>query len=156
MTNKEQKERFVKIWADKDEAGKAEILATLVHYNDKRRDGVTPYIMHPKEVVSKVADRQKPIAWLHDVLEDHGNEYSAEYLLYLGFSKYVVDAVVAMTKIPGELFYDYISRVLANPDAVIVKIADITHNMSCNPTAKARVRYVEALERLQAKLKEQA
>ena len=155
MNEQEQKERFVKLFYGRDEAFRAEILATVAHYNDFRRDGVTPYIMHPKEVASKVPDRQKPIAWMHDVLEDHGDEFSAKMLLELGFSKYVVDAVVAMTKVPGELFYDYISRVLANPDAVIVKIADITHNMSCNPTAKARVRYAEALERLQAKLKEQ-
>lgn len=156
MNDKEQSERFIRLWNSKDEVWRASLIAHVAHYDDFRRDGVTPYIEHPKAVVRSVPVRQKPIAWLHDVLEDHPDEYNAEYLLGLGFSQYVVDAVVAMAKIPGELFADYISRVLKNPDAVIVKIADIEHNKSCNPTAKALVRYEEALIRLKEKQKENA
>ena len=48
---------------------KAKEIATEAHEGQKRSDG-KPYITHPARVAAAVKDRLKPIAWLHDVVED--------------------------------------------------------------------------------------
>ena len=69
----------------------------------------------------------KEIAWLHDILED--TKTKAEDLLKAGISPWVVVAVVALTKLPGEDYTAYLRRVKENPAAREVKIRDILHNL---------------------------
>jgi len=67
-------------------------------------------------------------ALLHDLLEDCP-EWTEGALRTL-FSDTVVDAVVALTKMPqSESYREYILRVASNPLARIVKLADLKHNM---------------------------
>lgn len=85
-----------------------------------------PYIDHLIAVASKFDDEIKyTVGLLHDLLED--TDYTVEKLSEL-FPKVVVDAVVAITKVRGEKYSEYIARVKANPVANVVKIADIAHN----------------------------
>ena len=41
---------------------------------------------------------------------------------------------------------DYWKKILKNPDAAIVKIADIKYNLSDSPSDHARVKYEKALK----------
>ena len=106
---------------------KAKSLASQAHEGQKRWGG-EPYITHPKGV-SKQLKRaiDKIVAWLHDVLEDTA---ITETQLRTEFSDEIVDAVVALTKKPGEDYLSFILRSKSNPIARRVKIADINHNLS--------------------------
>jgi (p)ppGpp synthase/HD superfamily hydrolase len=60
----------------------------------KRTNG-SSYIKHPARVAAKVEDRLKPIAWLHDVVED--TKVTMEDLRVEGFPTYILDAVDVLT-----------------------------------------------------------
>jgi (p)ppGpp synthase/HD superfamily hydrolase len=90
-----------------------------------------PYIFHPLEVAKILRDQGgteyiQAIALLHDVLED--SEVTAEQLATHGIPLEAIRAVEALTHRKGESRADYRARIKANPDALVVKIADITHN----------------------------
>lgn len=129
----------------------ARFIAYRAHAGQFRRDGVTPYITHPEAVANcfpRHAVSERAVAWLHDVLEDC-IWYSASLFRTLGITQEIADAVTVLTKRPGQLYDDYIAEVCKNPLAVRVKIADIRHNMSCNPKEKTLVRYIESLKKLE-------
>jgi len=119
-------------------------VATMAHKGQFRHDGRTPYIKHPLEVSFRVPKRLKPIALLHDVCED--NDVKFQDLEYLDFPKYIIDAVFDLTKGADEdYFEDYLKKIKTNPDALIVKLEDIRHNMNDTPTEKQRAKYIKAL-----------
>lgn len=101
-------------------------VATKAHEGQKDKAGVD-YINHPKTVASMVdTDAEKAVAFLHDVVED--TDITLADLKQMGFSEEIVDAVSCITKNRSETYDGYISRVLKNPIALKVKIADMTHN----------------------------
>lgn len=114
------------------------------HKGQFRRDGVTPYETHPEAVAQSVPDRLKPIAYLHDVVED--TEVTIEDLEKEGFPAYVLTAVSLLTHRHGQSNHVYWHNLLTNPDAVQVKIADIKHNLSGSPSDHAKRKYARALE----------
>lgn len=126
---------------------RARRLALTFHGHDKRRGG-EPYMTHLEAVAAAVADHLKPVALLHDILEKGA---VIRNLTVNGIHPCVIDAVVAMTKQPGEPYMDYIERLAENPMALVVKIADIRHNMDGSPNADRRKKYPRALEYLLAK-----
>jgi (p)ppGpp synthase/HD superfamily hydrolase len=67
---------------------------------------------------------------LHDVVEDA--DYDLDDLRKLGFNERVVAAVDAMSRRDGENYAEFIDRLKENPDAVIVKKADMECNMAHN------------------------
>ncbi|GLZ34017.1 hypothetical protein Lesp02_62050 [Lentzea sp. NBRC 105346] len=88
-----------------------------------------PYIGHPLRVMASVeGEHARMAAVLHDVIED--TPMTAHSLLAAGCPPVVVDAVVALSKVPGEPQEQYLTRVAANPLALVVKHADIADNMS--------------------------
>ena len=88
-----------------------------------------PYIGHPLRVMASVeGEHARMAAVLHDVIED--TTVTAHALLAAGCPSVVVDAVVALSKVPGEAQESYLARVAANPLALVVKHADIADNMS--------------------------
>lgn len=124
----------------------AEMLATLCHQGQYRRDGRTAYIIHPMMVAHAVPDRLKPIAWLHDAIEDCPYTIEAMRPLLDLLPRYIADAVMALTKRPeDDYFDDYLPRVKANPDALAVKLADIANNLSDQPTPEQSEKYAKAL-----------
>jgi len=94
---------------------------------------------------------------LHDAVED--SDLTIEQLVSQGFPATVTDSIAAITKIEGESYEEYLERVMSNPLALQVKVADMTHNLDltriAKPTAKdfARIeKYQEVIKRLKAAL----
>jgi guanosine-3',5'-bis(diphosphate) 3'-pyrophosphohydrolase len=77
-----------------------------------------PYIIHPIRVMLRVEDDSERIAAiLHDIVED--TDITLDNLTSAGFSKEIVEAVKALTKLEGETrmeaakrasddYYDYL------------------------------------------------
>ncbi|MBS1888641.1 MAG: alpha/beta fold hydrolase [Actinobacteria bacterium] len=113
-----------------------------------------PYVLHLFRVMLAFEDAAaRSVAVLHDILED--TPTTARDLVEAGMSPEIVDAVVALTRDPGETYASYIARVAANGLARRVKMADIADNLANNrrlpvtPEVSARVaRYEAALDRL--------
>jgi len=107
---------------------KAIQLATKIHAGQKDRYG-KPYILHPLQVMMRVnTDQEKIVAILHDVIEDSNLE--AKDLAEQGFSPEIVTAVDCLSKRDSEKYQDYIERVLPNPLARKIKLADLEDNMN--------------------------
>lgn len=110
--------------------------ATEKHYGQYDKGGM-PYILHPLKVMHylKTEDQELMcIAILHDVVEDcFKNNHEAGYkaLLDIGMTPRIVAAVRALTKIKGHNFdLDvYMAGIIANHDAILVKLCDLRHNM---------------------------
>jgi (p)ppGpp synthase/HD superfamily hydrolase len=68
------------------------------------------------------------IGVLHDLVED--TDWTLDDLREVGFPKEIVDGVDAMTKRPGEAYFDFIVRCGQNEHAIDVKISDLHHNMT--------------------------
>ena len=123
----------------------AERIARKAHATQCRRDGVTPYITHPAAVASKLKGEEVETvaaAWLHDVLEDTSE--TAESLRTAGVPERVIEAVSVLTK-RGEAYGEYLDGVRRNEIARKVKIADLLHNLSDNPTEAQIVKYARGL-----------
>ncbi len=110
------------------------------HYHAGQTDKAgQPYILHPLSVMARVDGiTAKTVAVLHDIIED--TPLTAEQLLDFGFSKEVVDAVIALTKTQGMTRIEAAYQAKANPLARIVKLADLADNMNLkrivNPSPK--------------------
>ena len=88
-----------------------------------------PYFLHCIKVAQLLHTEDEEmlaIAFLHDVAEDTDIKYYD--LITAGASDRVIAGVRAMTKQPGQSYEEYKAQVKANPDAVKVKMADLTHN----------------------------
>jgi (p)ppGpp synthase/HD superfamily hydrolase len=135
-------------------------IAEAVHGRARDRAGRS-YIDHVYRVMSAV-NEDKPtmpdavvVAALHDVLEDGGEAWNAGRLLVEGFSPWIVEAVDAITRRPGEDYSAFIERVAANPLATIVKRADLRDNLRLDRLPEITLadldraeKYIRALRRL--------
>ncbi len=105
-----------------------------------------PYILHPLRVMLRVHTAEQRItAVLHDVVED--TSVTLEQLADAGFTKSVLNAVRALTKLPGENRLQAAARAAADPIALVVKLADNAENSDIsripNPTEKDFARLKE-------------
>lgn len=105
-------------------------LAVKAHRGQLDRGGM-PYILHPLAVMGMISSTDDIellcIAVGHDLLED--TDVTEKTLGEWGFTVRVIAGIIALTKMDGEPYELYKYRVKANPDAVRVKICDLTHNM---------------------------
>ena len=121
-----------------------EEIATKAHEGQFRRDGVTPYIDHPRDVVSRCeSSLEKMTAWLHDVLED--TEHTLIDLAYLGVPREVTEAVLLLTKTKGQSYSTYLMGIKENSIARKVKIADMISNLSDTPTQRQIAKYAKGM-----------
>jgi len=116
-------------------------LAMDAHGNQLDKAGL-PYILHPLYVMSQVDPLDaKILAVLHDIIEDtqatliRSDFEGTAYAIWHNkqtyeFPEYILSALDAMTKRPGEKLEAYWIRVKAHPLALEVKLADIAHNSS--------------------------
>lgn len=107
---------------------KAILIATNAHDGQFDKGGA-PYILHPLKVMHytrSVDPEILAIAVMHDVVEDTKVTYKD--LRDVGITERVIEGVRALTKVPGETYEEYKARVKMNPDARIVKMADLRHN----------------------------
>ncbi len=108
---------------------KAMRIAFDAHFGQKDR-GDTPYICHPLHVADQMPDeRTTAAAILHDVLED--TELTADDLRREGIPDDVVRIVEILTRDRRISYASYIDRIIAsrNYDALLIKQADLRHNM---------------------------
>ncbi len=118
-------------------------LALTGHAGQFRRDGVTPYVTHPIAVAMKVkGDKAKAIAIGHDLFED--TALTPADLSNAGIDDDIIDAIELLTKTDGD-YMRYIERIRENEFARAVKIADMLHNLSENPTVNQIRKYATAL-----------
>lgn len=119
------------------------MIRLAAEYHDGQYDlAGQSYILHPLTVMQYLEtqdDELRCIAIGHDLIED--TEVTVEELYMAGMTKRVVEGILALTKLPGEPYHKYQAKVLANLDAVRVKLCDIRHNLSPDrarpdPTAK--------------------
>ena len=123
---------------------KAEEIATAAHKGQFDRCGVE-YINHPRTVAAYVDDtKEKIIAWLHDTIEDTD---ITDADLRTVFGDEITDIVLLLTRREGEDYFDYIKRVMTNPTAIDVKLADLTHNMRPDRIKNPTERDYERLEK---------
>jgi (p)ppGpp synthase/HD superfamily hydrolase len=104
------------------------VIATNAHAGQFDKGGY-PYILHPLKVMhyTKSSDEEiQCIALGHDVIEDTDVTYKD--LREAGMSERVIEAINVLTKQPGQTLEEYKARVFSNPDAMIVKSADLRHN----------------------------
>ena len=104
-------------------------IAVAAHEGQVDKAG-KPYILHPLKVMhyTKSEDEEiLAIAVLHDTVEDC-KDVTWSSLYEAGLSDRVVAGVMSLTKLQGETYEQYKRKVKANPDAVIVKMADLRHN----------------------------
>ncbi len=123
----------------------AENIARKAHQGQFRRDGITPYIVHPEREVSRLSENSEAqaVAWLHDVLEDTG--ISEKSLLDAGITENIVAAVKVLTKSDGIDYENYLIKVRDNDLARKVKVEDMLDNLSDSPTKKQIVKYAKGL-----------
>ncbi len=92
--------------------------------------GGVPYVLHCLKVMHYLksdCEELQCIALGHDLVEDRKNITYA-YLRELGFSERIIAGIAAVTKVPGESHDEYMAKIMANPDAIRVKLADLRHN----------------------------
>ena len=134
--------------------------AHLVHLGQKRRDD-TPYITHPIAVYN-ITKRYYPdnvpaqmLAILHDTLEDAdkvGNVTKEEAEAMIGASIHdpaILDdinrALAILTHDKSVEYSKYLQSALNDPLAGIVKVSDLMHNLSHNPSERQILKYKTAL-----------
>lgn len=101
--------------------------------------GGAPYILHPLRVMLNFdTDEARQAALLHDVVED--SDWTLEKLCQAEFTENVISAIKALTRRPGEDYFEFIQRAAAHPLARMIKKADLLDNMNLarisNPSAK--------------------
>lgn len=108
---------------------KASQISLIAHLNDVDKGGY-PYIYHPAYLAFQMNDEITTcIAFLHDVIEDHGDKYSFKYLEEQGFYKEIIDTLKLLTHDKNVDYMTYIKKLSSNPYAVEVKLADLKHNI---------------------------
>ena len=132
-------------------AQRAYALAKKAHLGQKDKGG-NDYIEHPKAVASMMdTDIEKAVAYLHDVVED--TDISFDDLKEYGFPNQIIEALKALTKQKNESYDVYIDRVIKNPIAKKVKLADMKHNSDItrikNPSQKDYDRCQKYLDKIQ-------
>lgn len=122
----------------------AKNVAEAAHKGQQRRDGGDYFKNHVEPVAASVEDRLKPIAYLHDVVED--TEVTLEDLRTAGFPEYVLTAIDVLTHKNNEPNVSYWTRIAQNKDATAVKLADIRNNLSGTPSERQKAKYAQALQ----------
>ena len=143
----------------KDQLELARSIAYKAHDGQFRRDGITPYIEHPKTVAGIVLKAglspqnectALAVAWLHDVLED--TEVTEDELQSLGVDPVIIDYVATLSKNEDEDYDDFIDRIINSNGSgsipCIVKGSDILANLLDAPTENQVAKYTKALVRL--------
>jgi len=106
---------------------KAIEIALSAHKNQVDKDG-QPYILHPLRVMLQMdTEVEQIVAVLHDVLED--SDLSSFSLRERGASQEILTVLDHLTHRKNESYAEFILRVMQNPIAKKIKLADLWDNM---------------------------
>ncbi len=153
----------IREYLSREDLEDVEQTARLVHLGQKRRDD-TPYISH-SIAVHNITKQYYPdnisaqiLAMLHDTLEDAdkvGNVTKQEAESMIGASIHDPGALNDINRALNILTHDksvpyeeYLQAALDDPLAGIVKISDLIHNLSHNPSERQVIKYRSALENI--------
>ena len=136
----------------------------LAHLGQKRRSG-EEYFSHPKEVANLIRryypkdTRAYLVGLLHDTLEDTekvGNLSKKELKKMISASisdprefDTIISAVQMLTHERNQPYTEYVLGLVSNPLAFKVKMADMLHNLTSNPSERQKQKYREALKSLE-------
>lgn len=135
---------------------RAEDFARHRHEGQTRKFTNVPYISHPEAVAGLAAEytrdeRVLAAAWLHDTMEDCGATYEE---LAAEFGPYVATLVFLLTNDEEEKKrvrkVRYMTRKLCAlpPDALLIKLCDMLHNMTETRSRRQAETYREILDRV--------
>ena len=123
---------------------KARTIALRAHANQFRRDGKTPYIVHPDAVASRVSSiNARALAYVHDIVEH--DPASRELDIVKGLPDEVLEALDLLTHDPKDSYMEYLSKIKPNGLATRVKIADMISNLADDPTEHQIVKYSKGM-----------
>lgn len=113
---------------------KASQIAYRAHLYDTDKGGY-PYIFHPFYLASQM-DNEAAIctALLHDVIEDHGDQFGFDYLAGCGFTEDILTALRLLTHDDAVPYKEYVKSLAENDIARAVKMADLRHNLDASRT----------------------
>ena len=117
------------------------------YHKDQRDRAGKPYLDHLKTVADGLSIKEEDyicVAWLHDIVEDHN--YPVEKIR-AEFGNDITLAVIAISKIKGEAYQDYLNRVKSNDIARIVKLSDLAHNMQLSRLPKVTSKDLQRVEK---------
>ena len=112
-------------------------LASTAHWGQKRNHSKIPYITHPVAVAERLRPDLKPIALLHDTIED---THITEEFLRTRFPAWIVDRVVMLTR-GGREYELYITELGEDEATRRVKTADLDDNLNDLKTGSLRDKY---------------
>jgi len=154
---------FIRLLKEEDQdIDSVNLLSQYAHKDQKRRTG-EPYFLHPQEValIVKKYYPSNQIAYysalLHDAMEDSidsGNFKDEDELMAFIMDSVddeiagsrIIEVVSILTKTKNMPYDSYISSVVSDHDALIVKLADMLHNLSDNPSDRQMVKYGKAIQ----------
>lgn len=156
--NIKYKQQFI----DSYKEGIINIDGNLITYENDTIKIAEPYIVHPIAVAGFLTTIEEKVgALLHDVAEDtkitikeiHDFLVDLSYELKVPIN--ISNVICALNLLNHDKtipYNEYIAALCQCILAVRIKIADICHNLSCNPSSKAIKKYTAALPRLLASL----
>lgn len=142
-----------------DRLAKALMVAIRAHAGQVDKQG-EPYLLHVLRVVEAVGDEAKPVAALHDVVEDAGTHLTGAHLANdCELTGEEFWALMALTRSEGEgaerldggfyghTYADYIQHIVdsGGPIALEVKLADLRDNLGRIPREPATGVYTSRL-----------
>lgn len=132
----------------------AETVARLAHYDQKIKSTGERFIMHPKAVAQALPPRYQPAGWLHDVLED--TPLTDHHLMHFGISADTIRTVLLVSRLDPmkETYKEFIQRIATShhEGAILVKLADLQHNLRPGCPRDLEHRYRLAIPILEAAL----
>lgn len=130
-----------------NQLAKAISLASEVFENKTDKSGV-PYILHCLWVMNAVSEHGEEVMCMgvmHDVVED--SDITIDDLIKMGFSTRIISALILLTHKKGVPYDDYIKAISHNPDAKIIKLADLRHNSDITRLKGLRQKDFERMEK---------
>lgn len=120
-------------------------------HKDQIDKGGMPYILHPMRLMFQFSQKNlKIIALLHDVLED--SSFTENDLNNAGFSKEIINALIALTRKNEESYQEFIERIAINDLARLVKIADIKDNLDITRLSTLNDKDIERIKKYHSAL----
>lgn len=122
----------------------ARAIAIIAHHGQTTKSEGLAYVTHCAAVADRVSDELKPTAWLHDVLED--TPVTIDDLAKCGISQKTIVNVLYLTRTPPYDYAYYIKSICTsgNVDAMVVKLADLDHNLRPSCSSQQRKKYEAA------------
>ena len=107
---------------------KAALICITKHQGQRDKAGAA-YFQYPMRVAMNCEkDEEKIVALLHDTIED--TDVTPEWLKEQGFPDEIVEAILSVTRNPGEDYQEFVARAKKNSIGRIVKIHDLEDNLN--------------------------